>query len=292
MPTRSFAVDPVEYPFQSHWFERNGSWMHYVDEGQDGDSKIAIVMCHGNPTSSYLYRHIIKKLSPQFRCIAYDLPGFGYSGHPAGYSYKPQQHAEWVEALLFEHLKLDKFILVVQDWGGPIGLSIATRYPDIVLGVVISSTFIGAPNWVGKIFSTVMGSRLGQYLIYQHNLFAGKLVPILLGKKVSAATLKAYVTPFPTPASRAGTAIFPVQIVAATPWLEEVKHRLYTLAAKPVEFVFGLKDIGTRPADMAMWLTHFPNAGVQMVPDANHFTQEDCPDNYIVAVRRIQEKLK
>jgi haloalkane dehalogenase len=131
MPNRSFTVDPAEYPFTSHWFEHKGSWMHYVDEGQG----IPVVMCHGNPTWSYLYRHIIKKLSPQFRCIAYDLPGFGFSGHPAGYRYTPMEHAEWVEALLLEHLKLDKFIIIGQDWGGPISMQVATRNPDKILGL-------------------------------------------------------------------------------------------------------------------------------------------------------------
>lgn len=66
MNQRPFDVDASEYPFQSHWFERNGCSMHYVDEGQG----IPVVMCHGNPTWSYLYRHIIKMLAPQYRCIA------------------------------------------------------------------------------------------------------------------------------------------------------------------------------------------------------------------------------
>jgi haloalkane dehalogenase len=90
MRARPFDVDATEYPFQSHWFERRGSAMHYVNEGQC----IPIVMCHGNPTWSYLYRHIIKQHSSQYRCIAYDLPGFGFSDHPAGYGYTPQEHAE------------------------------------------------------------------------------------------------------------------------------------------------------------------------------------------------------
>jgi haloalkane dehalogenase len=287
MRERKFSVDAAEYPFQSRWFERNGSAMHYIDEGQGEVEKIAVVMCHGNPTWSYLYRHIIKMLAPQYRCIAYDLPGFGYSDHPPGYSYLPQEHAEWVEALLLEHLKLDRFILVVQDWGGPIGLRIATRHPDKIIGVVISSTFIGAPTTVGKIFSTLMGTWLGQYLIIQRNFFAKTIVSAMLGKRATPATLKAYVDPFPTPDSRKGPAVFPVQIVGATPWLEETKSRLQTLAGKPIEFVFGLKDIGTRAADIAAWLNIFPRAGVQKVAEANHFTQEDCPENYVVAVNRI-----
>jgi haloalkane dehalogenase len=283
MKSRPFAVDAAAYPFEDRWFTRNGSSMHYVDEGQG----MAVVMCHGNPTWSYLYRNIIKALSPHCRCIAYDLPGFGFSDHPPGYSYKPQEHAEWVEALLFEHLKLERFVIVVQDWGGPIGLSIATRYPEKVAGVVISSTWAWAPSKIGRIFSGLMGSRLGQYLILQRNFFATTLVAMMMGKSVTNADLKAYADPFPTPASRLGPAIFPVQIVAATPWLVEIEQRLGSLAGKPVEFVFGLKDLGTRPADMAMWLKHFPNAGVQRFPSANHFTQEDCPDAYVTAVKRI-----
>ncbi len=290
MRQRKFAVDAIEYPFKSHWFEHNGSAMHYIDEGQGEGDKTAIVMCHGNPTWSYLYRHIIKLLAPQYRCIACDLPGFGYSDHPPGYSYKPQEHAEWVEALLVEHLKLNRFILVVQDWGGPIGLRVATRHPDKVIGVVISSTFIGAPTTVGRIFSTLMGARLFQYLIIQRNFFARTIVSTMLGKNASPVTLKAYTDPFPTPESRTGPAVFPVQIVAATPWLEEIKSRLHILAGKPIEFVFGLRDIGTRPSDMAAWLDIFPNAGVQKIAEANHFTQEDCPENYVIAIERIAAK--
>lgn len=284
---RSFAIDASEYPFESRWFERGGAAMHYIDEGQG----VPVVMCHGNPTWSYLYRHVIKALSGSCRCIAYDLPGFGFSDHPVGYGYTPQEHTQWVEALLFEHLKLERCVLVMQDWGGPIGLSIATRYPERVLGVVISSTWAWKLAMVGRVFSALMGSRLGQYLILQRNFFAATLVPMLMHTKPTAVTRKAYTSPFPTPASRQGAAVFPVQIVAATDWLEETRARLHTLASKPVEFVFGLKDLGTRKSDIEMWLSHFPDAGVQRVANAGHYTQEDCPDNYVIAVKRILAKL-
>jgi haloalkane dehalogenase len=287
MKQRSFSVNADEYPFQSHWFERDGNAMHYVDEGQG----VPVVMCHGNPTWSYLYRHIIKQLSPRCRCIAYDLPGFGFSDHPAGFSYTPQAHAKWVAALLFEHLKLERFILVVQDWGGPIGLSIATCHPDKILGVVISSTWAWPTTTIGKIFSGLMGTRLGQYLILQHNFFAAVLVPMLTAKPLLAATRKAYTDPFPTPASRQGPAVFPVQIVGATEWLSTIESRLPALAAKPIEFVFGLKDLGTRPSDIETWLRHYPDAGVQKIAGASHFTQEDCPENYVIAIERILGKV-
>lgn len=285
MPQRQFEVDSHEYPFESHWFERDGSHMHYIDEGEG----IPVVMCHGNPTWSFLYRKIIKQLSGECRCIAYDLPGFGFSEHPSGYGYTPQEHVEWVQALLIDHLKLDKFIIVVQDWGGPIGLSVATNNPDRVIGTVISSTWAWETNTFGKVFSTIMGSSLGKSMILRKNLFAKNIVPSLLTAedKSNPAIINGYVAPFPTPQSRMGTAVFPKQITAAKPWLIELEARLVTLKDKPIEFVFGLKDLLTKPADMQKWLSHFPDANVQKIPEANHYTQEDCPENYVIAVRRI-----
>lgn len=67
---RPFPVDPQEYPFASHWFERNGARMHYVDEGTGP----AVLLLHGNPTWSYLYRHVITALRQDVRCIAPDYP--------------------------------------------------------------------------------------------------------------------------------------------------------------------------------------------------------------------------
>ncbi|MCY4425945.1 MAG: alpha/beta fold hydrolase [Halieaceae bacterium] len=284
---RRFVVDVEEYPFDSRWFDCRGSDIHFVDEGEG----MPVVMCHGNPTWSFLYRNIIKELAGECRCIAYDLPGFGFSEHPDAYSYTPQEHVEGIEDFLLNHLQLDKFILVMQDWGGPIGLDIASRHPDRVTGLVISSTFAWPPTTIGKVFSALLGSRLGQYLVLQRNFFAARLVPMLLGSEVPESVLQAYVAPFPTPDSRMGTAVFPEQISGASPWLAQLENRLHTLADVPVEFVFGLKDLGTRTADRSRWLQHFPDAGVQEVPTAGHYTQEDCPEAYVEAICRILSQI-
>ena len=287
MNDRHFTVDPEEYPFASHWFQCRGSAMHYVDEGEG----TPVVMCHGNPTWSFLYRKVIGELRSDCRCIAFDLPGFGFSEHPDPYGYTPREHAQRVEELLLDHLQLEDFILVMQDWGGPIGLDIATRHPDKIAGLVLSSTFAWPPTTISKVFSAVMGSRLGQYLILRHNFFAARLVPMLLGSGAPKGILKAYSDPFPTPDSRRGTAVFPEQIRGASAWLAQLEGRLPALRRVPVEFVFGLKDLATRPADREKWLHHFPDAGVQEIPSANHFTQEDCPENYVEAVRRIRARM-
>lgn len=288
MPARKFVVPEDEYPFESKWFERDGSNMHYIDEGEG----TPVVFCHGNPTWSFLYRNIIKELSGQCRCIAHDLPGFGHSEHPPGYGYTPQEHAEWLRAFLIDHLQLEKFIIVVQDWGGPTGLHVATIHPDRVIGAVISNTFAWEASPIFKVFSTLLGSSFGRYLIRKHNIFPAVAVPTFLSPEArkNKEITKAYVAPFPTEDSREGIHTFARNINKSKPWLQELEKRLATLRGKPIEFIFGLKDLGSRPSDIKHWLSHFPYAHVTKVPEANHFSQEDCPEAFVSALRRLLAK--
>ena len=87
---RPFHVDRNEYPFASNWLEYNGAAMHYLDEGEG----TPVVLCHGNPTWSFLYRNVIKGLDGQARLIAPDLPGFGFSGAPENFDFRPESHSK------------------------------------------------------------------------------------------------------------------------------------------------------------------------------------------------------
>src|ERR671916_778367 len=112
-------VDEALYPFDDHWLRARGALVHYVDEG----GGTPILMVHGNPTWSFLYRDVIRGLSGNgFRCVALDLPGFGLSTAAPGYSFRPQEHAT-VVARLVELLDLRDYVLMGQDWGGPIGIA-------------------------------------------------------------------------------------------------------------------------------------------------------------------------
>jgi len=176
---RPFIVDKEEYPFKSHWYERNGVSMHYVDEGEG----IPIVLTHGNPDWSFLNRNIIKKMSKEARVISYDLPGFGFSDTPENYNFTPQEHVEWISALIFEHLKLEKFIIVVQDWGGPTGLSVATSHPDNVLGVVISNTWAWPATGGLQWFSMSMRQPAMESRVINQNFFATALMQSSINEK-------------------------------------------------------------------------------------------------------------
>ena len=288
---RPFIVDKTEYPFKSNWFERNGRSMHYIDEGEG----IPVVLCHGNPDWSFLYRNIIKELSGECRLIAYDLPGFGFSDTPEGYGFTPQEHAAWVNALVIEHLKLDSFIIVVQDWGGPTGLTVATNNADKVLGAVISNTWAWKVDGGLKKFSYAMRTPMAKRLILNRNYFATDVLMGSLSKELqnNKAVADAYRMPFPTPESRIGTLVFPRQITIASEWLGELESRLPRLADKPIEFIFGQKDLAAgAPEVIEKWKTIYPNAPVKLLPEANHFTQEDSPESFYAAIRSILKQIQ
>src|SRR5208282_578788 len=120
----SWLREPL-YPFESRYADIDGARVHYVDEG----SGPPLLLLHGNPTWSFLYRDLIKGLRDRFRCIAPDYPGFGLSHAAPGYSYTPAEHARILERLVLE-LDLQGLTMMVQDWGGPIGFAVATRQPS------------------------------------------------------------------------------------------------------------------------------------------------------------------
>lgn len=122
--TNTDWIDRNEYPFASHYFQTSAGKLHYVDEGEGPP----IVMLHGNPTWSFLYRNLIKQLSSRYRCIAPDYLGFGLSDKPFDWNYRPEEHAKNLAALI-EHLGLKEVTLVVNDWGGPIGMHYAVTHP-------------------------------------------------------------------------------------------------------------------------------------------------------------------
>ncbi|MFL4470063.1 alpha/beta fold hydrolase [Tateyamaria armeniaca] len=117
-----------EYPFASHYIQTPMGRMHYLDEGAENE-RSTVLAVHGNPTWSFLYRALVKGLSAERRIVVPDHIGFGLSEKPddeAAYTLKA--HIDHLEALVL-HLDLTDITLVMQDWGGPIGLGVAARHP-------------------------------------------------------------------------------------------------------------------------------------------------------------------
>lgn len=282
---RRFTVNEREYPFTDHWFERGGVAMHYVDEGEG----FPVLMLHGNPTWSFLYRHIIKDLRKECRCIAPDYPGFGLSETPPDYHFTPQEHSDWIAALI-EDLQLDSYILVVQDWGGPIGLATALKHPEKLAGLLLLNTWAWKPDMASRLFSHTVGSTPAKYLHTHYNLFAKNLLPAGISNKERKRPeiLQAYTAPFPTQESRLGTWVFPWAISHSNEWLQSIEKGLENLRGKPVEMVWGMKDMAFgNERYIDHWHRYFPDAPVERLHDANHFVQEDSPDEVILGILRL-----
>lgn len=276
-------IDRNEYPFASHHFQTAAGKLHYVDEG----SGQPVVMLHGNPTWSFLYRKLIKQLRPNYHCIAPDHLGFGLSDKPLDWSYLPEGHAKNLAALI-DHLELKNVTLVVQDWGGPIGMHYAVTHPDNVARLIVMNTWAWPVNrdfhYVS--FSAFMGGPIGRLLIRKRNFFAGTFMRSAFGdkSKLSTEAHQHYLRALPTAEDRKGCYVFPKQIVASTPWLEQLWSSIAVLKDKPTLFVWGMKDVAFREQELKQWQNALPNSLTLRLNTVGHFVQEEAPEELGEAV--------
>jgi haloalkane dehalogenase len=260
----------------------DGLRMHVVDEG-DGPP---ILLLHGEPTSSYLWRNVIPPLvASGYRAIAPDLIGFGRSDKPADIGwYTYDRHVSSI-ATLVDALGLSGITLVVHDWGGPIGLRFAVEHEDLVDRLVILDTGIGGgrpPSEEWLRFRDAV-RRLG-----------GGVDPARLVESGTVGGLTdearaAYAEPFPTPESKAGVLAFP-ELVPAEPDhpnsvpMNRVRDALRSWT-KPALVVWGAADAALPPALAAGFAELIPGAGEPVIVEgAGHFLQEDRPAELAAAI--------
>jgi len=280
-------LDHKSYPFGAKYYTtKDGHQMHYVDEGQGR----AIVMVHGNPTWSYLYRHLITGLSGSYRCIAMDHIGFGLSEKPRNWGYLPSQHAANVVGLI-EHLGLTNVILVVHDWGGPIGLDFAIEHPARVRKLIIMNTWC----WPVKgdhhfeRYSSLMGGKFGAFLIRNFNFFVNFLMKKAFGNQnLFTPEIKLhYKKPLARKRSRKGNIEFIRQVIGSTAWLESLYRNIDLIATKPTLLLWGGKDIAFREDELRKWQSIMKNYHVAEFSEAGHYLQEECPDEILIEINKF-----
>ena len=260
------------YPFEPNYVEQDGLRMHYLDEG----SGEPVLLLHGEPTWSYLYRKIIPELTPAARAIAPDYFGFGRSDKPlriADYSY--DFHVGSI-ARLIEHLDLREITVVVQDWGGPIGLRLAVEHPDRFARLVIMNTGIGGgrpPSEEWLRFRDWL-KRLGTDVV------PGRLLRISAIQPMSDDVEEAYNAPWPVPESKAAILAFP-DLVPISPDHPDLPAHLavrdeLSRWEKPALVLFSDSDPIFSPRAADRLAAHIPGAlEPEIVSGAGHFLQED-----------------
>jgi len=261
------------FGFAPHYVEQDGLRMHYLDEG--GGAGDPILLLHGEPTWSFLYRKMIPPLARAGRCIAPDYFGFGRSDKPTDsgwYSY--DRHVDSIARLVAE-LDLQRITLVVQDWGGPVGFRLAVEQPERIARLVVMNTGIGAraPGEAWLRFQSFM-RRVGTEIV------AGQLVRLSLVQPVSDEVIAGYDAPFPVPESRVGIVQFPELVATSAdhpsgPAMLRVRDALRGLDRRAlVLFSDGDPIFSRRAAEVMAEL--LPGAELDPpVEGAGHFLQED-----------------
>jgi haloalkane dehalogenase len=270
------------YQFESRYADVDGHRVHYVDEG----SGPPLLLLHGNPTWSFLYRDVIGGLRDRFRCIAVDHPGFGLSEAAAGYGYTPAEHAAVLERLILQ-LDLRDATMMVQDWGGPIGFGAATRHPERFRAFVIGNTWAWPKSDPGtQVFSRFLGGPIGGYLILRRNFFVERILPgAMRRRKLPDEVMDAYRGPFPTPESRRPLHVFPREILGSRPFLAEIERGLPALADRPALIVWPTKDVAFREPERRRWQEIFPDHRTVILEGAGHYIQEEAADEIVAAIR-------
>ncbi|NWJ95338.1 MAG: alpha/beta fold hydrolase [Chloroflexi bacterium] len=274
METNPAWINRHEYPFAPHYYQCEAGKMHYIDEGK-GEP---IVMVHGNPIWSFSYRHLINHLAKSHRCIAMDHLGFGLSDKPADWSYLPEDHAKNFKQLM-EYLQLKDITLIVNDWGGPIGLSYAIAYPERIKRIVLFNTWLWQTNddWYYQLFSGFMGGVIGKFLIKKFNFFARTFIWVVYGNKakLTPEIRRHYIEPLKIPAERKGTWVFPKQIISSGKWLGELWSQIDMITAKPTLILWGLRDIAFRKKELERWKGVLHNYTVHTFANVGHYPQEE-----------------
>ena len=211
-PDEQFASLPG-YPFEPSYAEvGDGIRVHYVDEGPSDAAPVLLL--HGEPTWSYLYRKMIPPLAEAgHRCIAPDLVGFGRSDKPSETSdYTYQRHVDWMSELIFDRLDLRGITFFGQDWGGLVGLRLVAAQPDRFARVVVSNT--GLPT--GEATPSDAFLAWQKYSQEAESLPIGRLVGGGCATDVPADVVAAYDAPFPDDTYKAGARIFPALVPTST----------------------------------------------------------------------------
>jgi haloalkane dehalogenase len=277
------------YPFNldHHFSPSEGIRMHYLDEG----SGEPIVMLHGNPTWSFFFRNLVGELKPYGRCLVPDHIGCGLSDKPQNYPYRLKTPIENTIGWL-EHLKIERFHLIVHDWGGAIGMGVAVRWPARVktLTILNSAAFLcpSIPWPIAVCRLPIVGPFLTQYL----NLFARCATSMTVQTSLPKNIRKGYLFPYRRVRDRVAIRAFVKDIPMESSHpsyevLEKIEKNLWILANKPVLLAWGAQDFCFHDGIFRRWREIFPGAQCVRFPQAGHYLLDDAHGEIEPVIRRF-----
>jgi haloalkane dehalogenase len=290
------------FPYQKQRQRVLGREMAYVEAGH-GDP---IVLLHGNPTSSYLWRNVLPHLQPLGRCIAPDLIGMGDSDKlPASGpdSYRFVEHRRYLDALLEALDVRERIVLVIHDWGSALGFDWANRHRGAVKGIAFMEAIVRPQGWDhwDKINMRpalqALRSEAGEEMVLRDNFFVEKILPGAVLRTLSAEEMAQYRRPFAEPGEgRRPTLTWPRQIpIDGEPpdVVEIVRASANWLSTSPVPKLFFNATPGAilaNDADLA-FIRSLP-ALAEVTVAGRHYVQEDSPDEIGQGIAGWMEMLR
>ncbi|GAB5483358.1 MAG: haloalkane dehalogenase [Parasphingorhabdus sp.] len=293
-----------DYDFQPNYVDVSGYRIHYVDEGpRDGE---VVLLMHGQPSWSYLYRHMIPLLSEAgYRVIAPDNVGFGKSDKPVNWSdHSYQMHVDVMTSFV-DAIEIEGATLFAQDWGGLIGLRVVEQRPDRFSRIMLSNTTLpaagGIQGWLGyPLFRMgVWNEGDVQQLDFDGEEFSfttwvayartsnefdfSVLFQNGTTRQLSDAELAGYAAPFPTEETMAGVRMFPTLVASQLRQNQVILDEFYANWDKPLMTAFGTDD-GLMAGLDKDWQERVPGAKEQthtLVEGGAHFIQEDKPKKLV-----------
>lgn len=294
-------VPRANYPWRPKRFtvDEAGNRIAYLDEG-DPDDPQPVLLLHGNPTWSFLWRAVIRALVPERRVIAVDHVGFGTSDKPRDPAYHTLDRHIRNLGSLARHLGLANVHLVAHDWGGPIGLGWAVRHPQLLAGLVLTNTWAMRPDSIFHLpawYRMLRSPGMGEIMIQKHNFAVDRLLRFAYAdpNRVRQEIMDAYRAPFPFPDDRIAVLRF-ARMAPVRPGdesyeeLGQIEAGLSKLDV-PTRLIWGAQDrlypraVGGRLAEL------LPRAAPEdptIVPNTGHLLPEEAPGELVEAIRSIR----
>jgi haloalkane dehalogenase len=281
------------YDFAPHFVDIDGFRMHYLDEGQ-GD---IVIMLHGNPNWSYYYRNLVRALKDRYRCLVPDHIGCGLSDKPsdAQYEYSLARRVSDLEKWLEHCGATSNLTLVVHDWGGMIGMAVATKFPERFRRLVVLNTgafHLPATKPVPWQLRMARGP-LGALLVRGFNAFSrGAVRSCVTRTPMPHDVADAYCAPYDSWAHRIAVHRF-VQDIPLEPGdhgfdlVTEVASHLDQLKDLPMLIAWGDRDFVFDEHFLREWIKRFPQAQVHRFPDCGHYILEDASDEVVPMIRKF-----
>jgi haloalkane dehalogenase len=255
-----------------------------VDEGKGP----VLLFVHGNSSWSFLYRHLIRSLSKEYRCIAMDHLGFGLSDKAPKRDYTPRAHALRL-ADFIAHLGLDKVTLVAHDFGGPIAISWANENVECVESIILFNTWLWSlkknaeaiqlfknfDHWVNRFYYTALRASPKFFL------------PILVADahEMSKHVMQQYLNPWLEHKSRQGPYTLARHLIRSSDWFEALWARSERLANVPMLLLWGENDKISGDDGLRRFEQHFPLSRPVRLWGTGNFVPQDAPKRSLIEIR-------